>query len=36
MPETLNEISEITKSYLTNVEYLNVSLRQSLQQKLIK
>jgi len=36
IPEALSEIAEITKSYLTNVEYVNVPLRQLLQQKLIK
>jgi len=36
MPESLTEISKITKSYLTNVEYINESLRQAMQQKLIK
>jgi len=36
IPKNLSEISEITKSYLTNVEYINVPLRQSLQHKLVK
>jgi len=36
IPEALSEIAKITKSYLTDVEYVNVPLRQLLQQKLIK
>jgi hypothetical protein len=36
IPEALSEIAKITKSYLTNVEYVNVPLRQLLQQKLVK
>ena len=36
IPDDLRDISEITKSHLTNVKYINVLLRQALQQKLVK
>ncbi len=36
IPENLRAITEISKSHLTNVKYINVLLKQTLQQKLIK
>ncbi|MCK5852885.1 hypothetical protein KAH27_07645 [bacterium] len=36
IPENLRAITETSKSHLTNVKYINVLLRQTLQQKLIK
>ena len=36
MPDALSEVAKITKSFLTNAEYINAPLRQTLQQKLIK